>query len=59
MLKLKDKTGKIKYVIRDTDTGPVDVDKIILEDDKNNSDDDDPGSKQLEEHDNATTRSER
>jgi hypothetical protein len=49
LLKLKDKTGKVRFVIRDSDTGPVEVDKVILEDDRNNDDEDDPGSKEEEQ----------
>ncbi len=49
MLKLKDKTGKIRFIIRDSDTGPVEVDKLILEDDQNNNEEDDPGSKYEEQ----------
>ena len=32
MLKLKDKDGKVKFLVRDQDTGPVDIDSLVLED---------------------------
>lgn len=41
MLKLKDKDGRVKFVIRDSDTGPVDPDTLVLQDLNNNDDDDD------------------
>lgn len=32
MLRFKDKEGKIKFVIKDEDTAPQDVDKILIDD---------------------------
>ena len=32
MLRFKDKTGQVKMIIRDEDTQPVDIDKLVLED---------------------------
>lgn len=32
MLSFKDKEGKIKFVIKDEDTAPMDVDKILIDD---------------------------
>ena len=48
MLKLKDKTGKIKFIVRDDDTGPIDPDTLVLLDLKNNDDDDDEEDEQPE-----------
>ena len=32
MLSFKDKEGKIKFVIKDEDTAPQDIDKILIDD---------------------------
>lgn len=49
MLKLKDKTGKIKFIVRDDDTGPIDPDTLVLQDLKNNDDDEEDEQPEKEE----------
>lgn len=56
MLTFKDKkTGRSKFILRDSDVSPVSVDQAILEDDMNNSEEDDPNDessgKQKEQQD--------
>ena len=31
MLKFKDKTGRVKFLLRDEDPAPVDVDQLVME----------------------------
>jgi len=31
MLKFRDSTGKVKFILRDSDTQPVDIDKLVMD----------------------------
>jgi len=40
LLKIKDKSGKIKYILTDSDEEPVSIDEFILSDKNNNNKED-------------------
>lgn len=39
MLKFKDKLGNIRFLLRDSDTQPIDIDKLVIEQAKSESQD--------------------